>query len=73
MSNSAFRGSTACQTPLPFTVFWSFLKGVSFESVMPSHPLLLRFRLGLPLGGHTPLVTAGQLTAVVAVQALSRI
>ena len=36
------------------------------------HPLLLRFHLGPPLGGHSPLVTAGQLIVVV-VQSLSRV
>ena len=44
-------------------------------SVWPQelHPLLLRFHLGPPLGGHSPLVTAGQLIVVVVVQSLSRI
>ena len=39
--------TAACQAPLSFTVFWSLLKSMSIESVMPSnhlilcHPLLL--------------------------------
>ena len=39
--------TAACQTPLSFTISWSFLKLMSIESVMPSnhlilcHPLLL--------------------------------
>ena len=33
--------TVACQASLSFTVFWSLLKFMSFESVMPSNGLLL--------------------------------
>ena len=40
--------TAAKHTSLSFTILWSFLKLMSFESVMPSHNLILLFPLLLP-------------------------
>ena len=42
-------GTTACQASLSFSISWSLLKLMSFESVIPSnHPILCRPLLLLP-------------------------
>ena len=41
MSNSVTQWTAACQASLSFTIFWSLLKLVCIESVMPSNHLIL--------------------------------
>ena len=41
MSDSETRWTTACQASLSFTIFWSLLKFMSIESVIPTDYLML--------------------------------